>query len=85
MRRVVVTGIGALTPLGNNLHEFWDGLVNGVSGANMITRFDTEKFKTKFACELKNYDSAKYFDRKEANKLDLYAQYALITTDEAID
>ena len=84
MRRVVVTGIGALTPLGNNLHEFWDGLVNGVSGANMITRFDTEKYKTKFACELKNYDSAKYFDRKEANKLDLYSQYALITTDEAI-
>ena len=84
MRRVVVTGIGALTPLGNNLHEFWDGLVNGVSGANMITRFDTEKYKTKFACELKNYDSSKYFDRKEVNKLDLYAQYALITTDEAI-
>jgi 3-oxoacyl-[acyl-carrier-protein] synthase II len=84
MRRVVVTGIGALTPLGNNLHEFWDGLVNGVSGANMITRFDTEKFKTKFACELKNYDSAKYFDRKEVNKLDPYAQYALITTAEAI-
>ena len=84
MRRVVVTGIGALTPLGNNLHEFWDGLVNGVSGASMITRFDTEKFKTKFACELKNYDSARYFDRKEANKLDLYSQYALITTDEAL-
>jgi 3-oxoacyl-[acyl-carrier-protein] synthase II len=84
MRRVVVTGIGALTPLGNNLHEFWDGLVNGVSGANMITRFDTEKYKTKFACELKNYDSAKYFDRKEVNKLDLYSQYALIATDESI-
>jgi 3-oxoacyl-[acyl-carrier-protein] synthase II len=84
MRRVVVTGIGALTPLGDNLHEFWEGLVNGVSGANMITRFDTEKYKTKFACELKNYDSAKYFDRKEANKLDLYSQYALITTDQAI-
>jgi len=84
MRRVVVTGIGALTPLGNNLHEFWEGLVNGVSGANMITRFDTEKYKTKFACELKNYDSAKFFDRKEVNKLDLYSQYALITTDEAI-
>lgn len=84
MRRVVVTGIGALTPLGNNLHEFWEGLVNGVSGANMITRFDTEKYKTKFACELKNYDSAKYFDRKEVNKLDLYAQYALITTEEAV-
>jgi 3-oxoacyl-[acyl-carrier-protein] synthase II len=84
MRRVVVTGIGALTPLGNNLHEFWDSLKNGVSGANMITRFDTSKYKTKFACELKNYDSANYFDRKEANKLDLYAQYALITTEEAI-
>jgi len=84
MRRVVVTGIGALTPLGNNLLESWEGLKNGVSGANMITYFNTEKFKTKFACELKNYDSAKYFDRKEANKLDLYSQYALITTDEAI-
>jgi 3-oxoacyl-[acyl-carrier-protein] synthase II len=84
MRRVVVTGIGALTPLGNNLQEYWEGLKNGVSGANMITYFNTEKFKTKFACELKNYDSAKYFDRKEANKLDLYSQYALITTDEAI-
>jgi len=84
MRRVVVTGIGALTPLGNNLHESWKSLVDGVSGANMITRFDTEKYKTKFACELKNYDSSKYFDRKEVNKLDLYSQYALITTDEAI-
>jgi 3-oxoacyl-[acyl-carrier-protein] synthase II len=84
MRRVVVTGIGALTPLGNNLHETWEGLKNGVSGANMITYFNTEKFKTKFACELKNYDSSKYFDRKEVNKLDPYSQYALITTDEAI-
>ena len=84
MRRVVVTGIGALTPLGNNLHEFWEGLKEGVSGANMITRFGTEKYKTKFACELKNYDSANYFERKEANKLDPYSQYALITTDEAI-
>jgi 3-oxoacyl-[acyl-carrier-protein] synthase II len=84
MRRVVVTGIGALTPLGNNLQEYWEGLKNGVSGANMITYFNTEKFKTKFACELKNYDSSKYFDRKEANKLDLYSQYAMITTDEAI-
>lgn len=83
MRRVVVTGIGALTPLGNNLQESWEGLKNGVSGANMITYFNTEKFKTKFACELKNYDSSKYFDRKEANKLDLYSQYALITTNEA--
>ena len=84
MRRVVVTGIGALTPLGNNLHDFWEGLKSGVSGSALITRFDTEKFKTKFACELKNYDSAKYFDRKEANKLDPYSQYALIATDEAI-
>jgi 3-oxoacyl-[acyl-carrier-protein] synthase II len=84
MRRVVVTGLGALTPLGNNLHELWEGLKNGVSGSVMITRFDTEKFKTKFACELKNYDSNKYFDRKEANKLDLYSQYALIATDQAI-
>lgn len=84
MRRVVVTGIGALTPIGNNLHEYWEGLKNGVSGANMITYFNTEKFKTKFACELKNYDYAKYFDRKEANKLDLYSQYALITTAEAL-
>ena len=84
MRRVVVTGIGALTPIGNNLHEYWEGLKSGVSGANMITYFNTEKFKTKFACELKNYDYTKYFDRKEANKLDLYSQYALITTAEAL-
>jgi 3-oxoacyl-[acyl-carrier-protein] synthase II len=84
MRRVVVTGLGALTPLGNNLHDYWEGLKNGVSGAGMITRFNTEKFKTKFACELKDYDSKKYFDRKESNKLDLYSQYALIATDEAI-
>jgi 3-oxoacyl-[acyl-carrier-protein] synthase II len=84
MRRVVVTGLGALTPLGNNLHDYWEGLKNGVSGSVMITRFNTEKFKTKFACELKDYDSKKYFDRKEANKLDLYSQYALIATDEAI-
>ena len=84
MRRVVVTGLGALTPLGNNLQEFWDGLKNGVSGSVMITRFNTEKFKTKFACELKNYDSANYFDRKEANKLDPYSQYALIAAQEAL-
>jgi 3-oxoacyl-[acyl-carrier-protein] synthase II len=84
MRRVVVTGIGALTPLGKNLHEYWDGLKNGVSGSQLITRFDTTKFKTKFACEVKGYDSSNYFDRKEANKLDMYAQYALIATDEAI-
>ncbi|MDO9580363.1 MAG: beta-ketoacyl-[acyl-carrier-protein] synthase II, partial [Bacteroidales bacterium] len=84
MRRVVVTGLGAITPLGNNLHEYWEGLKNGVSGSIMITRFDTEKFKTKFACELKNYDSKNYFERKEANKLDSYSQYALIAADEAM-
>ena len=84
MRRVVVTGLGALTPLGNNLHETWEGLKNGVSGAGLITRFDAEKFKTKFACEIKNYDSSKYFDRKEVNKLDLYTQFAQIATDEAL-
>lgn len=84
MRRVVVTGIGALTPLGNNLHDYWEGLKNGSSGSVMITRFNTDKFKTKFACELRNYDSSKYFDRKEANKLDLYAQFALVSTEEAI-
>src|SRR5665811_1076640 len=84
MRRVVVTGLGALTPLGNNLHDYWEGLKNGVSGSDIITRFDTEKFKTKFACELKNYDSGKYFDRKEANKLDLFSQFALIASEEAM-
>jgi 3-oxoacyl-[acyl-carrier-protein] synthase II len=84
MRRVVVTGLGAITPVGNNLHEYWEGLKNGISGSAMITRFNTEKFKTKFACEIKNYDSSKYFDRKEANKLDLFAQYAHIASDEAI-
>jgi 3-oxoacyl-[acyl-carrier-protein] synthase II len=84
MRRVVVTGLGALTPIGNNLHDYWEGLQNGVSGANMITRFNTEKFKTKFACELKGYDSANYFDRKEANKLDPYAQYAMVAAEEAV-
>jgi 3-oxoacyl-[acyl-carrier-protein] synthase II len=84
MRRVVVTGLGALTPLGNNLHDFWDGLKNGVSGAGLITRFNAEKFKTRFACEIKGYDSANYFDRKEANKLDLFAQYAHVAVEEAL-
>jgi len=84
MRRVVVTGIGALTPIGNNLAEFWENLVKGVSGSDLITHFNTEKFKTKFACEVKNYDPQKYFDKKEANKLDLYAQFALIAAQEAV-
>lgn len=84
MRRVVVTGMGALTPIGNNLQEYWNGLVNGVSGAGLITHFDTTKFKTRFACEIKNYDPAQYFDRKESRKMDRYAQYAHIAADEAV-
>jgi 3-oxoacyl-[acyl-carrier-protein] synthase II len=84
MRRVVVTGLGALTPVGNNLHDYWQGLLNGTSGSVMITRFNTEKFKTKFACEIKGYNSADHFDRKEVNKLDLYTQYAHVSVDEAI-
>ena len=83
MKRVVITGLGAITPLGKDLDEFWNGLVNGVSGANIITRFDASKFKTRFACEVKNYDSNNYFDRKEAKKLDLYSQFALIAAEEA--
>lgn len=83
MKRVVVTGLGALTPLGKNLEDFWEALVNGVSGSDLITRFDTSKFKTKFACEVKDYDPMDYFDRKEARKLDPYAQYAMIAAHEA--
>lgn len=84
MRRVVITGLGALTPIGNNLHEYWDGLISGISGAGIITRFNPDKFKTKFACEIKGYNSADYFDRKEVNKLDPYAQYAQVAAAEAI-
>jgi 3-oxoacyl-[acyl-carrier-protein] synthase II len=84
MRRVVVTGMGALTPIGNTLQDYWKGLVDGVSGAGLITHFDTTKFKTKFACEIKNYDPVNYFDRKESRKMDRYTQYALIAADEAV-
>lgn len=84
MRRVVVTGLGAITPLGDNIPKTWEGLENGISGSDWITRFDTEKFKTKFACEVKNYDPTNYFDRKEARKMDRYSQFALIAADEAI-
>ena len=84
LKRVVVTGLGALTPIGNNLEEYWDGLVNGKSGSAPITYFDTEKFKTKFACELKNFNPLDHFDRKEARKLDRFAQYAMVSADEAI-
>jgi 3-oxoacyl-[acyl-carrier-protein] synthase II len=84
MRRVVVTGLGALTPIGNNLHDYWENLLNGVSGSGLITRFNADKFKTRFACEVKGYDPANYFDRKEANKLDLFSQFAHVATDEAM-
>lgn len=84
LKRVVVTGIGALTPLGNNLQEFWNGLINGVSGANLITQFDASKFKTRFACELKNFDPLNYLDKKESRKLDRFTQTALAASDEAV-
>lgn len=83
-RRVVITGLGALTPIGNTLTEYWNGLINGVSGAAPITRFDASKFKTKFACEVKNFDVHNFIDRKEARRMDPYTQYALVATDEAI-
>ncbi|WP_347373536.1 beta-ketoacyl-ACP synthase II [Aequorivita sp. Q41] len=84
LKRVVVTGLGALTPIGNNINEYWEALISGKSGCAPITYFDTEKFKTKFACELKNFNAEDHFDRKEARKLDRFAQYALVSSDEAI-
>jgi len=84
LKRVVITGIGALTPIGNNIEEYWDALVSGKNGCAPITYFDTEKFKTKFACELKNFNVLDFFDRKEARKLDRFAQYAIVASDEAI-
>jgi 3-oxoacyl-[acyl-carrier-protein] synthase II len=84
MRRVVITGIGALTPIGNNLNDYWTNLKNGVSGAATITKFDTSKFKSTFACELKNFDPKAHFDVKEIRKYDSFSQYALVAVDEAV-
>lgn len=84
LKRVVVTGLGALTPLGNTVSEYWKGLVNGVSGAAPITHFDASKFKTQFACEVKGFDPHDYMDRKEARKVDPFVQYAIASTDEAV-
>jgi 3-oxoacyl-[acyl-carrier-protein] synthase II len=84
LKRVVVTGIGALTPIGNNVPAYWEALCNGVSGANLITRFDAAKFKTRFACEVKNFDVHDFMDRKEARKMDPFAQFAVVSADEAI-
>jgi 3-oxoacyl-[acyl-carrier-protein] synthase II len=84
LKRVVVTGIGALTPLGNSLQDYWSGLMNGVSGADFITQFDATKFKTRFACELKNFDPLNYLDKKEARKIDRFSQTALVASDQAV-
>ena len=85
LRRVVVTGLGALTPIGNTVQEYWNGLINGVSGAAPITYFDASKFKTQFACELKNFNVEDFIERKEARKMDRYAQYAMVSSTEAME
>ena len=84
MERVVITGFGALTPIGNNVDDFWQSLLKGVNGANPITKFDTSKFKTKFACELKGFDPLNHIEKAEARKYDLFTQYALISVEEAV-
>src|SRR6187401_2921649 len=84
-KRVVVTGLGALTPLGNNVPDYWNGLVAGVSGADVIQQFDVTKFKTKFACEVKNFNPEDYFERKEARKLDRFSQFAVAAAQEAVE
>ncbi|MBA4851569.1 beta-ketoacyl-ACP synthase II [Emticicia sp. BO119] len=83
-KRVVVTGLGAITPIGNTVEEFWHGLSNGVSGAAIITKFDASKFRTKFACEVKNFDVTQFIPRQDARKMDLFTQYAMVAADEAI-
>ena len=84
LKRVVVTGLGALTPIGNTKDEYWDALISGKSGAGLVTYFDTEKFKTKFACEIKNFEVTDFIDRKLARKMDKFSQYAMVASDEAI-
>ncbi len=84
LNRVVVTGIGAITPIGNNVNDYWNGLINGISGANTITNFDASKFRTKFACEVKGFDPVQFLDRKEARKIDRFTQFALVASDQAM-
>ncbi len=84
LKRVVVTGMGALTPLGNSVADYWNGLINGVSGADMITQFDASRFRTKFACEVKNFDPVRFLDKKEARKIDRFTQFALVASDQAM-
>ena len=84
LKRAVITGIGTINPLGNSIEEYFENLIKGVSGADLITRFDATKYKTKFACEVKNYDPNNYFDRKEVKKSDLYSQFGIIAADQAV-
>jgi 3-oxoacyl-[acyl-carrier-protein] synthase II len=84
LKRVVITGMGAITPLGHSVDEYWTGLINGVSGADMITQFDASKFRTKFACEVKNFDPVKFLDKKESRKIDRFTQFALVVSDQAM-
>jgi len=84
LKRVVVTGLGAITPIGNTIDEYWNGLINGVSGADMITLFDASKFKTKFACEIKGFDPTMFLEKKEARKIDRFTQIALVASDQAV-
>src|SRR5687767_10511923 len=84
LKRVVVTGMGALTPIGNTLDEYWKGLINGVSGADFITQFDASKFRTRFACEVKNFEPTQFLDKKEARKIDRFTQFALVVSDQAM-
>jgi len=84
LKRAVITGLGAVTPVGNNVKDFWTNLINGVSGSDLITHFDTSKFKTKFACEVKNFDPTTCIDKKEVRKMDLFSQFSLVAADEAV-
>ena len=84
LKRVVVTGLGALTPIGNTVQDYWNGLCAGVSGADAITLFDAEKFKTRFACEVKNFNPEDFMDKKEARKIDRFSQLAIVASDQAI-
>ncbi len=85
LKRVVVTGMGAITPIGNTVTEYWNGLVNGVPGADMITLFEASKFRTRFACEVKNFDPTQFLDKKEARKIDRFTQFALVVSDQAME
>ena len=84
MKRVVISGVGALTPIGNNTSTFWENCIKGTSGANAITKFDVSKFKTRFACELKKFDPLDYLDKSEVRRYDSFSQYGLIAAQEAI-